>query len=151
MMNFIRLYIIGAFFFLVYSCKEKLVEPPEDLIPESEMTEILYDLALINGLRSTNATVFEQYEIETMPYLYEKYGIDSLQFIRSDEYYASVPVIYQTMYATIKDRLEDRIDEIDKLRQQKTDSARSRNQSIRDSLKKKPPSAKSSAPVPSKK
>ena len=152
MMDFIRGFIGIVIFFLAFSCKEKLIEPPEDLIPESQMTEILYDLALINGLRSTNNTVLDQYEIETMPYLYEKYGIDSLQFVKSDEYYASVPAIYQTMYSTIKDRLDNKIDEIDKLRQQKTDSARARTKKIRDSLKTKASSStKSPVPVPSKK
>lgn len=150
-MNFIRVYVLIVSIFLVLSCKEKLIEQPEDLIPQAEMTEILYDLALMNGLRTTNPTVLDQYEIETMPYLYEKYGIDSLQFIKSDEYYASVPAIYQTMYSTIQNRLENRIEEIDKQRQQKTDSARSRSKKIRDSIKKEAPSTKSPVPVPSKK
>ncbi len=151
MMNFIRLYIIGAIFFLVYSCKEKLIEPPEDLISQAEMTEILYDLALMNAVRSTNTNILDEYEIETMPYIYQKYGIDSLQFIKSDEYYASVPVIYQTMYATIKDRLEKKFKEIDMSRQQKKDSTRSQRQRTKDSLRKKAPSTKSPTPVPSKK
>lgn len=151
MMDFIRSFMVMVIFFFVFSCKEKLIEPPEDLIPQSKMTEILYDLALINGLRSTNNTVLDQYEIETMPYLYEKYEIDSLQFVKSDEYYASVPAIYQTMYSTIKNRLDARIDEIDELRQQKTDSARSRTKKIRDSLKKKASSTKAPVPVPSEK
>lgn len=151
MMNFKQVATVFFVFFLVFSCKEKLIEPPEDLIPQAEMTEILYDLALMNGLRSTNANVLDQYEIETMPYLFEKYGIDSLQFVKSDEYYASVPVIYQTMYTTIKDRLESKFEETEKLRQQKTDSTRSRNQRVRDSLRKKAPPTKSPKPVLSKK
>lgn len=152
MMDYIRGFMGVVIFFLAFSCKEKLIEPPGDLIPQSEMTEILYDLALINGLKSTNRTVLDQYEIETMPYLYEKYGIDSLQFVKSDEYYASVPAIYQSMYSTIKERLDNKIDEIDQLRQQKTDSARSRTKKIRDSLKKKASSTtKTPVPVPSEK
>ena len=146
-----RVFILMAVFSFVFSCKEKLIEPPEDLIPQAEMTEILYDLALLNGLKSTNATVLDKYEIETMPYLYKKYEIDSLQFIKSDEYYASVPAIYQTMYSTIQGRLDNKKEEFDKLRQQKTDSARSKSKKVRDSLKKKASSAKSPVPVPSKK
>ena len=149
MMNFMRTAFLMIGTFLVFSCKEKLIEPPENLIPQAEMTEILYDLALMNGIRSTNATVLDQYEIETMPYLYEKYGIDSLQFIKSDEYYASVPAIYQTMYSTIQSRLENRIEEIEEQRQQKKDSARSKNEKIRDSLREK--AAATKPPVPSKK
>lgn len=151
MMDFIRVFMGMVIFFFAFSCKEKLIEPPENLIPQSKMTEILYDLALINGLRSTNNTVLDQYEIETMPYLYEKYGIDSLQFVRSDEYYASVPAVYQTMYSSIKDRLDARIDEIDELRLQKTDSARARSKKIRDSIKQKVSPVKTPVPVPSKK
>ncbi|MEM1259156.1 MAG: DUF4296 domain-containing protein [Bacteroidota bacterium] len=151
MINFTRVFtaLIGLLF--IFSCKEKLIEPPKDLISQAEMMEILYDLALINGLRSTNAAVFDKYDIETMPYLYEKYGIDSLQFVKSDAYYASVPVIYQTMYATVKNRLENRIKEMDQLRKQKTDSVRSKNQRFRDSLRKKTSSITLTDSVPSSK
>ena len=150
-MKFKGVLTVGVICFLVFSCKKKLIEPPEDLIPQAEMTEILYDLALINGLRSTNGSVLKQYEIKTMPYLYNKYGIDSLRFVKSDAYYASVPSIYQTMYTTIQNRLEDKIGEFDKAKQQKTDSLRSRNQYIKDSLTKRPSSAKLPDSVPSNK
>jgi hypothetical protein len=131
---------------VLFSCKEKLVEPPEDLIPEAEMTEILYDLALLNGIRTTNPTTLDTYDIETMPYIYEKYEIDSIRFVQSDQYYASVPTIYQRMYQTIAERMEKHIKEIDKAREQKNDSARSRNQRVRDSLSKKSSSTKPPAP-----
>jgi hypothetical protein len=140
------LLLLGVFLGLL-SCKEKLIEPPKDLIPEAEMTEILYDLALINGIRTTNPTTLDTYEIETMPYIYEKYDIDSIQFVQSDQYYASVPVIYQRMYQSITDRIEAHIAEIDKARERKNDSARARNKRIRDSLSKKAISTKSPVPV----
>ena len=137
--------------FLVFACKEKLIEPPQDLIPQSEMTELLYDLALIKGLKSTNDNVLKQYDIETMPYLYEKYGVDSLQFVTSSDYYASVPGIYQNMYTNIQNRLEQHIDEIDEQRKQKTDSLRSNNERVRDSIRKNAASTDAPAPVPSEK
>jgi len=140
------LLLLGVFLGLL-SCKEKLIEPPKDLIPESEMTEILYDLALINGIMTTNPNTLDTYTIETMPYIYEKYGIDSLQFVQSDQYYASVPVIYQRMYQSISDRIETQIAEIDKAREKKNESARARNKRVRDSLKKKTLSTKPAVPV----
>ena len=149
-MNIMKKGLLVLFVFLgLLSCKEKLIEPPQDLIPEAKMTEILYDLALINGIRTTSPTALEKYEIETMPYIYEKYGIDSLQFVQSDEYYASVPAIYQKMYQSLNDRLENHIKEIDKAREQKNDSARARNQRIRDSISKKGTST--TPPVPEEK
>lgn len=128
------------------SCKEdKLVERPENLIPQEEMTEILYDLALINGLRSTTAIV-ETYGIETMPYLYEKYGIDSLQFIRSDLYYASQPIQYQKMYQFIADRLENKLEEIKKVRTQQKDSTLQLKKQNSETVTKKTKPIKSVAP-----
>ena len=112
------------------------------------MEDILYDLALINGLRTTNGPILDDYNIETMPYLYKKYGIDSLQFVESDEYYASVPIIYQSMYSGVKERLEQKIKEQDELREQKTDSSRKRNQRIRDSLQKNASKSKLPKSVP---
>ena len=140
--------LMGMVLFLTLSCKEKLIEAPEDLIPQNQMEDILYDLALINGLRTTNGPILDDYNIETMPYLYKKYGIDSLQFVESDEYYASVPIIYQSMYSSVKERLEQKIKEQDELREQKTDSSRKRNQRIRDSLQKNASKSKLPKSVP---
>ena len=111
------------------------------------MTEILYDLALINGLRSTDDRILKRHEIETMPYIYEKYGVDSLQFVHSDQYYASVPEIYQKMYESIQQRIEERIKEMNRIREQKNDSARSRNKRVRDSIRKTSNSATSQIPA----
>lgn len=147
-MDFMKrgLLLLGIFLGLL-ACKEKLIEPPKDLIPEAKMTEILYDLALIQGIRTTNPNTLDIYTIETMPYIYEKHGIDSLQFVHSDQYYASVPLIYQRMYQSITDRIEAHIAEIDKAREQKNDSARAKNKRIRDSLSKQALSTKSPVPV----
>ena len=150
-MDFSKALITITVFFLLASCKKKLIEPPTDLIPQTKMTEVLYDLALINGLRSTNPNLLKQYDIETMPYLYKKYGIDSLQLVKSSEYYASIPATYQAMYTTIQNRLEQHIAEIDEQRKQKTDSLRSNNERVRDSLRKKTTSSNPPVRVPSEK
>ncbi len=145
-----RFLTLAILFFMVLSCKEKLIEPPEDLIPQEKMTEILYDLALLKGLQITSNTAFDKYDIETMPYLFNKYDIDSIQFVASDEYYASVPSIYQVMYTEIQNRLEDQIQIMDKARERKTDSTRARTKRVRDSLKKRA-SSNIPKPVPSEK
>jgi len=149
MMDYSTVLKVTVIFWFVLSCKEKLIKPPEDLIPQSEMTDILYDLALIKGIESTNTTLMDKYHVETMPYLYEKYGIDSLRFVKSDAYYASTPAVYQNMYNTILSRLEDKSDVIDEQRQQRKDSVRSRSERVRDSLKQK--IKPTGSPSPSKK
>ena len=70
-----------------------------------------------------------------MPYLFEKYSIDSVQFSQSDLYYASLPLEYEDIYKTIQSRLENEVKAIDDARNQKTKSARERSKKVRDSLK----------------
>ena len=88
------------------SCLEKVVEEPKDLISKDKMTSILYDLAILNAAKNTNATVLTDNNIETMDFIFSKYKIDSLQFVTSDIYYASLPITYEAIYVEIDERLE---------------------------------------------
>lgn len=103
-MKRITLLIVSILFF---SCAEKLMEPPEDLIPREEMVKILRDLAVLNAGRTTNVGILQKNDIEPMPYLYSKYGIDSAQFSNSDRYYASLPEEYERIYADVEALLEN--------------------------------------------
>ncbi len=119
---------------LMAGCKEKLIDPPEDLISQDRMTEMLYDLAVLNGIKSTTQSLLPNYKIETMPYLYEKYGVDSVQFVQSDQYYASIPQVYQEMYEEIQNRLEEQVKVIDAARTQRNDSIKKIRNEVKDSL-----------------
>ena len=133
-------FLKAIFFFLclmhLVSCAEKVIEPPADLIAKDKMIDILYDLALLNSANSTNPDALKKNSVETMPYLFEKYDIDSVQFSQSDLYYASVPLEYESIYETIQSRLEKEIQVFDEERQQKTEKAREKAAKVRDSLKK---------------
>lgn len=120
----------------VLACAEKVIEPPKDLIGEEKMTDILYDLALLNSIKSTNIQILEKHQIELMPYLFEKYDIDSIQFTESDLYYASVPLTYETIYKNVEARLESRIQEINAERERKKDSTDQARKAVKDSLLK---------------
>ena len=54
-----------------------------------------------------------------MPYLFEKYGVDSLQFVESDRYYASIPVMYEEIYLEVKAELEKKHELIKAAKQRK--------------------------------
>ena len=90
---------------LLLGCNEKTVEKPENLISKDQMAEILYDLAIINAAKKTNPVRLEYRNIEVMPFIFEKYGIDSTQFVQSDIYYASIPSEYEAIYQTVESRL----------------------------------------------
>jgi len=123
---------------LMVSCAEKVIQPPENLLSEAEMANILYDLTLLKATSSTNNTVLAENGVETMPYIYEKYGIDSVRLSQSDLYYASVPARYEHIYENVQQRLEAKAKAIEEKRKQKIDSTKKANESRKDSLGPKP-------------
>lgn len=88
------------------SCNDNLLEKPDNLIPSDKMVEVLTDLAIVNAAKSTNVAVLHENDIEPMAYIFEKHGIDSLQFVQSDRYYASLPVAYEKIYKKVESKLE---------------------------------------------
>lgn len=104
------------------SCAEKLIEQPENLIPQDKMTAILYDLSLLVAAKNTNKAVLIENDIKIMEYLYSKYKIDSIQFVQSDLYYASIPEVYETIYKEVETRLDTKKKQIQDARLKKTDS-----------------------------
>ncbi len=114
--------ILLLFFLLFISCGEKVIEQPGDLIAKEKMADILYDLALINAAKSTNPKILQENNIEPMGFIYKKYGVDSLQFVKSDLYYASIPLQYTAIYETVASRLERNKKKAEDARKQKNDS-----------------------------
>ena len=91
---------------LITSCGEKLLDKPEDLIPKDKMINILKDITILNSARSTSVKVLHDYKIEPTTFVFSKYGVDSLQFVTSDKYYASLPNEYEAMYVEIEKQLD---------------------------------------------
>ena len=103
---------------LACSCGKKLMEEPEELIPSEKMVDILYDMALLDAIDNSYPQTLEENDISEMDFVFEKYGIDSLQFVQSDLYYASIPAEYQKIYEAVEDRLTQERDSITELIQQ---------------------------------
>ena len=101
-----NLFVI-LFAILLTSCGEKLLDKPEDLIPKDKMINILKDITILNSARSTSVTVLHDYKIEPTTFVFSKYGVDSLQFVTSDKYYASLPNEYEAMYVEIEKQLDN--------------------------------------------
>ncbi|WP_424500362.1 DUF4296 domain-containing protein [Robiginitalea sp.] len=109
-----RFFCIGICF-LVLSCGNQLMEAPEDLISKEKMSDILYDITLINSIDNSHPQVLKSKNIKVMDFVFKKYGIDSTQFVQSDLYYASVPALYEEIYQAVEDRLERARDSTSKL------------------------------------
>ncbi|MEH6777084.1 DUF4296 domain-containing protein, partial [Maribacter arcticus] len=93
--------------FLLFSCAEELIQKPENLIPQDKMVLIFKELAIVNAAKGTNIGNLKDNGIEPTTYLFEKFDIDSAQFVDSDRYYASKPLLYETMYKDVETRLEN--------------------------------------------
>jgi hypothetical protein len=69
------------------------------------MIDIMYDLAVLEGIKYQNPSSLDSNQINSATYIYKKYKIDSLQLAQSNVYYASDYVEY-SMYDTLVKRIE---------------------------------------------
>jgi PBP1b-binding outer membrane lipoprotein LpoB len=96
--------ILGLLF--LTGCGNDVVKKPDNLIAKDKMTDIIYDLAILEAIRSQKPTVLEQNSINPNTYIYRKYHIDSLQFAKSNQYYASDIDGYKKIYEEVSKKLE---------------------------------------------
>ncbi len=107
---------------MLFSCGEKVIEPPENLISKEKMTAILYDLAIINAGKSIDVNILEKNDVDPMQYIYDKYKIDSLQFAESNVYYISLPQEYESIYRNLEARLDKEREEMSAKKNKTRDS-----------------------------
>jgi hypothetical protein len=90
--------------FLVISCNDTPVAKPKNLIAKDKMVDILYDISLLEAIKSQNIDggITSKAGSE---YIYKKYKIDSIQFVKSNKYYASDIEEYKKMFEKVKERL----------------------------------------------
>jgi len=101
--------------FLFLSCGEKPVEKPDRLIEKEKMVDIMYDLAILDGIKYQNPNSLATFNINPSQYIYIKYKIDSLQFAKSNVYYASDYDGYKDIFDEIIKRIDDRKVVVDSL------------------------------------
>ncbi|UII74580.1 DUF4296 domain-containing protein [Flagellimonas sp. HMM57] len=131
-MKKIIIFFLGLLFF---SCGEKVVEKPENLIPKEKMIAILHDLAILKAATTSYRQLMESQGVTTMEFLYDKYQIDSTQFSQSDLYYASMPLEYESIYENVESMLEKRHKELEEAKKRENDSVKKASQLKRDSIK----------------
>lgn len=102
-----KLLFFLSFFMLLIGCKNATIEKPDNLIDEDKMVEILYDVSILEAIKVTNPKSLETRKINSNKYIYQKYKIDSLQFVKSDLYYASDVSNYEIMYKKVIEKVEN--------------------------------------------
>ncbi len=90
----------------ITSCNLGAPKKPKNLISKAKMVNILIDARLIGSATFINKGIMQQNGIKLESYVFEKHGIDSLQFALSNEYYAYYIKDYEEIYDRVTDSLE---------------------------------------------
>lgn len=114
------------------SCKEEVVAKPDRLIAKDQMIDIMYDLAVLEGIKYQNPSSLDSNQINSATYIYKKYKIDSTQLAQSNVYYTSDYVEYKRMYDTLVKRIERKKSLLDSIIQKEKKA-----KSIKDAIKTK--------------
>lgn len=126
---------IGILLMLVACQDVKYPQAPENLIPEEQMMDIMADAYSGHAARSVNNRVLRSNQIQLDSSLYNKYGIDSLQFARSNAYYTVDLNRYEKLLKGVEERLMARKAEADSAMNRE----RKRLQNRKDSVQAKSP------------
>jgi hypothetical protein len=120
---------------LLGGCQDIQKTPkPDDLISKDKMVDVLTEISLLHGARSYNMNLLEEKGIDPNKYIYEKYDIDSLQLVKSNDYYAENYGDYNDIYNEVKARLEALKVEYDTLREREERRKDSLRELERDTL-----------------
>lgn len=137
MKKVISLFILIASFF---SCNKDLVEKPDNLIDKKVMKDIFYDISLLEALKYQDPNSLYKNGINPKTYIFKKYKIDSIQFAKSNAYYASDYREYKKMFDDLNTRLKKEKDAVDlinkKAEKKETALKKAKGKKIQDSINK---------------
>lgn len=123
---------------VIFACQSiDKPRPPQNLIPENKMVDILTDTYLSNAARGVNNRMIREKGYKLDKTLYKTYAIDSVQFIESNAYYASNLEQYATIIEKVTARLELLKKESDSLKFEYTEKIRIKDSLKRDSIARK--------------
>ena len=101
-MNIKGIFILFFIGLLTFSCQKEKAKKPKKFIEEETMISIIYDLSVLEAIKSNNPVILEQHQINPYTYIYKKYKIDSLQFVENNLYYAADLKNYKKMYEKVE-------------------------------------------------
>ncbi len=142
-MKWISYILIGLIFISCY--EDAKPKRPKNLIGREEMADILFDVYVLNSAKGINKKILEANGVFPEKYVFDKYGIDSLQFAQSNEYYAFEIEEYKLIMDSVKLRIDRNLKIFDSLKdaeelilKEKRDSLNLINKKIKDSTNNTP-------------
>ena len=91
---------------LFVSCKDELVKKPDNLIDKDVMVNIIYDISILDAIRNQNPTSIDSFKINSRDFIFKKYKVDSLQFVKSNVYYSADYESYKLMFDEVIKRVD---------------------------------------------
>jgi hypothetical protein len=113
--------ILALCFVLLFSCQKAAVEKPDRPIDKDVMVDILYDLALLEAVKTQNVIPSDN-DINVSQYIYKKYKIDSIQFVQNNKYYSANIEEYKKMFEKVKSKLDAENKKVEDLMKKKGES-----------------------------
>src|SRR5690606_28342631 len=118
---------------LIVSCKNEIVEKPENLISEKKMVDILFDISIAHANKNVGQKGTKNKLISPEDYIYEKYKIDSLQLAENTIYYSSDPDVQLRIFEKLEKRLEalkTQLEEADSVKPEKIQTGKRKPDSL---------------------
>ena len=101
-----KLIVFLAVLALFVSCKDELVKKPDNLIDKDVMVDIIYDISILDAIRNQNPTSIDSFKINSRDFIFKKYKVDSLQFVKSNVYYSADYESYKLMFDEVIKRVD---------------------------------------------
>jgi hypothetical protein len=136
-----KIIIIISIVIFAVGCKKELVEKPERLVERDKMIDIMYDLSLLEAIKYQNPLSLDSSDTNPTRFILKKYKVDSLQFVKSNMYYAADYNDYKVMFDEVGARIEKnkkKIDSLIKIEEKKKKLLEKKNKVVKkDSVKVK--------------
>lgn len=103
-------------------------EKPKNLISKEKMVDVLTEAYLANAARSVNNQAIIDKGIKVDSLIFKKFEVDSVQFAKSNDYYAADINMYLDIFQKVEARLvamEKKLDSIRDLDRKRKDSVES--------------------------
>ena len=88
------------------SCSKNPVPKPDNLLDDDVMTDILFDIAILQATDGNMTYRLAENNINVNTYIYKKYEIDSTTYYQNQKYYAANARKYKKMYQEVLERLD---------------------------------------------
>lgn len=141
-----RISLLLFVFGLCFSCnKVEKPEKPDNLIAKDKMVDILFDVFVFNAAKGMDKRILENNNVTPDVFIFEKYQIDSLQFVKSNEFYAYDIKAYEEMINKVeakisakKEVFQKEIDAEEDRRLKRLDSIKNLGDSLKPQKLRKP-------------